>query len=259
MDLPRDFFALGLIVILLGIRHGFDADHLATIDGLTRINADRRFSRYCGLLFSLGHGAVVMAIALAVSTIAGRWQVPQWLESFGSGTSIFFLMLLGVLNLHAVFFSVHAHPVGIRGKHFARHAASPGIVFLIGALFAISFDTISQAALFSLTASRQGGWENALFMGLLFMSGMLFTDGLNGLWISRLIRRSDQTAHFASKSMTLVVGSSSLLVAIFGMMRLAFPGLDLWSEGKSLAFGLLLIALVAGSYAFTQRVARRIS
>ena len=247
---------------MLGIRHGFDADHLATIDGLTRINARSRFSRYCGMLFSLGHGAVVIAISLLVATVASRWQVPQWLEVFGAGTSILFLVLLGILNVGAVLFSKpghHVHPVGVRGRLFARHAASPAVVFLVGALFAISFDTISQAALFSLTASRLGGWENALFMGLLFMTGMLFTDGLNGLWISRIIRRSDETAHFASKTMTLVVGSLSLLVACFGMLKLFSPRVDLWSDGKSLAFGLALVVLVAASFAFTQRVSRRSS
>ena len=62
------------------MRHGFDADHLATIDGLTRANLHHRpaLARYCGTLFSLGHGAVVMLIALSVSLLAGRWHVPEW-------------------------------------------------------------------------------------------------------------------------------------------------------------------------------------
>jgi hypothetical protein len=39
--LPDDGFALVLLVFVLGVKHGFDADHLATIDGLTRFNARR--------------------------------------------------------------------------------------------------------------------------------------------------------------------------------------------------------------------------
>ena len=64
--LPADNFALVLLVFVLGVKHGFDADHLATIDGLTRFNAraNPRWARFCGTLFSLGHGAVVIAIAL---------------------------------------------------------------------------------------------------------------------------------------------------------------------------------------------------
>ena len=38
-DLPTDWSALCALVFLLGMRHGFDADHLATIDGYTRLNS----------------------------------------------------------------------------------------------------------------------------------------------------------------------------------------------------------------------------
>ena len=62
-NLPTDWLSLLILTFVLGMKHGFDADHLATIDGLTRYNAHRnpRLARYCGTLFSLGHGAVVMA------------------------------------------------------------------------------------------------------------------------------------------------------------------------------------------------------
>ena len=50
-DLPTDWTALCALVFLLGMRHGFDADHLATIDGLTRLTRRRggAFARWCGL------------------------------------------------------------------------------------------------------------------------------------------------------------------------------------------------------------------
>jgi high-affinity nickel-transport protein len=72
---PADWLSLLLLTFVLGMKHGFDADHLATIDGLTRHNSRVRpaLARYCGTLFSLGHGAVVMAIALGVSAAAGHW------------------------------------------------------------------------------------------------------------------------------------------------------------------------------------------
>ena len=37
--LPDNAAALATLVFLLGVKHGLDADHLATIDGLTRHNA----------------------------------------------------------------------------------------------------------------------------------------------------------------------------------------------------------------------------
>lgn len=71
-DLPSEWTALATLVFVLGLKHGFDADHLATIDGLTRYNAHQRrpFARYCGALSSIGHGVVVVAIA--ASYLAAR-------------------------------------------------------------------------------------------------------------------------------------------------------------------------------------------
>ena len=55
--LPADWLSLLILTFVLGMKHGFDADHLATIDGLTRYNARHQpgVARYCGTLFSLGH------------------------------------------------------------------------------------------------------------------------------------------------------------------------------------------------------------
>jgi high-affinity nickel-transport protein len=253
--LPQDFSALCLVVFLLGIKHGFDADHLATIDGLTRFNAraNPRLSRFCGALFSLGHGGVVVAIAVSVGTLAHQWTLPQWLEAFGNWVSIGFLTTIGLLNARAVLRADPdqvVQPLGLKGRFLGRlaHAASPALVALVGALVALSFDTLSQAALFALTAARIGGWQDALFLGLLFMLGMLVTDGVNGFWISRLILRADQVARIASRVMSLVVAGVSLLVAAFGLARMASPAVDAWSDGKELFFGAAVIAVVAGSF-----------
>ncbi len=254
--LPHDLLALSLLVFVLGLKHGFDADHLATIDGLTRFNArnNPRLARYCGALFSLGHGLVVVAIALAVSLLTRKWQTPEWLEAFGAWTSIAFLAALGLLNIQAVIQArptEMVRPIALKGRLLGRlaQAASPGLIALVGALFALSFDTISQTALFALTAAQFGGWRDALLLGLLFMLGMLVTDGINGLWISRLILRADQLALIASRVMSLVVASLSLLVAGFGIAKLTWPALNAWSEGKESLFGLTVVLVVASSFA----------
>lgn len=254
-SLPQDWIALCLLVFALGLRHGFDADHLATIDGLTRFNirANPRLARVCGVLFSLGHGAVVITFALVVANLAEQWKIPEWLEAFGAWVSIAFLAVLGLVNLYAVLRSNPGQvvmPVGLKGRFLGRlsRAASPGLVALVGALFALSFDTVSQAALFALTATQFGGWQHALTLGLLFMLGMLVTDGVNGFWISRLILRADQIALIASRVMSLVVAGVSLLVAAFGTMKLAVPAVEAWSEGKELFFGAAVVLVVAGSF-----------
>ena len=211
-----DWISLLILTFVLGMKHGFDADHLATIDGLTRYNARLRpgLARYCGTLFSLGHGAVVLAIALGVAGIASQWEVPESFGILGAVISITFLIALGGLNLAAVLRAGPdevVQPVGLKGRLLGnlRHASHPALIAVVGALFALSFDTLSQAAFFALTATQFGGWQHALALALLFMLGMLLTDGINGLWIARLIARADQVALVASRVMGLVVRASA--------------------------------------------------
>lgn len=263
-SLPHDIVALSALVFVLGLKHGFDADHLATIDGLTRFNSREkpRLARYCGLLFSFGHGFVVIAIALAVCTLTERWQTPEWLNTLGAWISIGVLAALGVLNARAV---LQTRPnevvqlVGVKGRILGRltNVASPGLVALVGALFALSFDTISQAALFALAATQFGGWQHALTLGMIFMLGMLVTDGINGLWISRLIGRADQIALIASRLMSLVVAGISMLIAGFGVMKMSLPTVNAWSEGKELFFSVAVVSLIAASYLLALWLTRR--
>ena len=259
-----DWISLLILTFVLGMKHGFDADHLATIDGLTRYNARLRpgLARYCGTLFSLGHGAVVLAIALGVAGIASQWEVPEWFGILGAVISITFLIALGGLNLAAVLRAGPdevVQPVGLKGRLLGnlRHASHPALIAVVGALFALSFDTLSQAAFFALTATQFGGWQHALALALLFMLGMLLTDGINGLWIARLIARADQAALVASRVMGLVVSGVSLLVAGFGVAKLLSPAVDAWSEGKELGFGFMLVAIIALSFVVAVRLTRR--
>lgn len=254
-SLPTDFGALTLVVFLLGARHGLDADHLATIDGLTRVGSRLRapHARYAGALFSLGHGAVVVAIAALVGSWSARWQAPAWLEQSGLWISVFFLTLLGVINLRAVLTAAPAEvvaPVGIKGRFLGRLARAdrPLTVLVVGALFALSFDTISQAALFAVAGARFGGVSNALLLGSTFLAGMLVTDGCNGLLIARLMARSDELARIASRVMGLAVGVSSLAVAAFAVARTLAPSVAAWSAGRELGLGLAVLATVGGAF-----------
>jgi nickel/cobalt transporter (NiCoT) family protein len=253
--LPGDWLALLLMVFLLGLKHGLDPDHLATIDGLTRFNAGARprLARWSGLLFSLGHGAVVTAVAVFIGLYAKHWQIPSWLESLGAWISIAFLLGLGVVNLVAVCNAARnqiVRPVGLKGRWLRgfTETSHPAIIALIGALFALSFDTISQAALFSLTASAMAGWMFAATLGIVFMLGMIATDGANGLWIAKLLRRADQRAVMASRVMGLTIAGLSFLIAAFGAAKYFFPQLARRTEGGELALGLAVVGVVALSF-----------
>lgn len=264
-DLPTDWGALCALVFLLGMRHGLDADHLAAIDGLTRVSARRAqaHARYCGALFSLGHGVVVVAIALLAGVLGARWVPPAWFEALGGGISIGFLLLIGAVNLRAVLRTPRDTPVplvGVRGRLVGRllgrtaKTSGPLAVMGVGSLFALSFDTLSQSALFAVMAVQFGGVAHALTLGLLFVLGMLVSDGANGWWISRLIDRTDRLAVAASRTMTLAVACVSLLVAAIGIGRMASGWIDGLLEGRELAIGLAVVALIGASYLLACRL-----
>jgi len=261
--MSTDWSALLALVFVLGLKHGLDADHLATIDGLTRYNAPSRprLARWCGLLFSLGHGAVVIAISVSVGTLSERWEVPAWAEDLGALISIAFLTALGIANLHAVLSTpqhLHVQPVGLKSRLLSRFQrnSSPWLIALVGALFALSFDTMSQASLFAVTASQYGGWGHALTLGTVFTLGMLVADSVNGLWISRLINRADRIALLASRVMGLVVAGISLGVAAFGAAKYFVPAVGAWSDGKELGMGIGVVVLATLSFLMARWLGR---
>jgi high-affinity nickel-transport protein len=255
------------LAFVLGMKHGMDADHLATIDGLTRFNAAagrHRLARLCGFLFSVGHGSVVCIVAVATGYLFQHGAVPVWMDDVGAWVSAFFLLLLGALNLHAVL-TTPSHEmvrmVGIKGRWLGklRHAGHPAMIALVGALFAFSFDTLSQAALFSATATQYGGMLQALLLAVCFMFGMMLTDAANGLWISHLLQRADATARAASRVMGVTVALLSLAVAGLGLSRRFFPQATAWQDGRELFIGASVVVVVAVSFLFARYTQQRMS
>ena len=69
------------VALVLGLKHGLDADHLAAIDGLSRLHAASgrpRLARCSGLLFAIGHGALVLLAAWWLQGHASA--LPAWLD-----------------------------------------------------------------------------------------------------------------------------------------------------------------------------------
>ena len=213
-ELPADAFTLAALVFFFGVRHGFDPDHLVAIDGLSRSGG-----RWCGMFFSLGHGVAVTLIGILIALFAADWQAPAWLEQTGMCISIGVLAALGVANLLA--FSRSAPPVGLRGKWWAdrlANASHPMLIAAIGAAFALSFDTISHALLFSLTGATMAGWVFAGTLGVLFTLGMVLTDTLNGWWVARIA---------ASRLVSIVIAALCLILAAASIARVeATPALS---------------------------------
>ena len=260
--LPTHWLALVGVVFLLGLKHGLDPDHLAAIDGLTRFNARERpaLSRWSGLLFSAGHGVVVTLVAIAVATVASEWKAPAWLENAGTWISIAFLTVLGIANLVAVVRTPSGEivrAVGMRGRLFERfmRVEHPVLIAAVGAAFALSFDTISQAVLFSITGSNLAGWLFAALLGIVFTAGMMATDALNGLWVSHLVRSADRRAAVASRLMSLAIGFTSLAIAALAAARYALPALDQQVASWGVALSAGVVIAVAISYGVAMRLA----
>lgn len=240
------------LAFLFGMRHGIDADHLATVDALTRCGLSRHspLARWAGLLFSFGHGTVVILVAILVSQLHGHWAVPVWMEATGVWISTLFLLLLGGVNLRAALNAGTAHDGHSGLARLLAHScpSSPLAVAAIGALFALSFDTLTQIAVLSLVGPDSGGLVFPVMLGMAFMLGMMLTDGLNGLWVMQMMKSADRRALAAARIMRLAVALLSLVLGLMGLLRIFYPAALEWLNGRELAMGMGVLGMVLCSY-----------
>src|SRR5882724_4727983 len=96
---------LGVLAYTFGLRHAFDADHIAAIDNTTRkMLQDGKRPLGVGFFFSLGHSTIVFGLAggLAIGAKTLNARIPSfqhWGSFVGAGVSGTFLWIIGVLNL----------------------------------------------------------------------------------------------------------------------------------------------------------------
>jgi high-affinity nickel-transport protein len=251
------FSSLLAFALLFGLRHGFDADHLASIDGVARLQSQRGeggLARWAGLLFSLGHGVVMLAAALVFEQL-GVGRLPQWLDPLGAWISIFFLGWIGMVNLRNAVRPADVAPLQSPLVRWVMNLPLPrgaGGGLLVGALFAMSFDAMTVAAWFGFAGSQHPA--GTLLLALAFVTGMVLTDAINGLVVARLIQRSQAFVQRAGRVFSMLVAGSALLVAAFGLSKFASEAIDAWADGKELAFGLLVLGMILGGYALARRL-----
>ena len=125
-DHPVFSIGVGILAYTFGLRHAFDADHIAAVDNTTRKlmadNAEKeaagvprneiRTPLSVGFWFSLGHSTIVFALAfllsLGLKALAGQVESDDSaLHSVtgvvGASVSGVFLWVLGILNLVVLF------------------------------------------------------------------------------------------------------------------------------------------------------------
>ncbi len=209
---------LGLTAYTLGMRHAFDADHIAAIDNTTRkLMADGQRPMSVGFWFSLGHSSVVfvmvMGIAFGVRALSsgvadGSSRLQQVTGVWGTSISGFFLVLIGLINLAALVGILRVFRGMRRGQfdeaELERQLDNRGFLnrilgkvnktvtrswhmYPIGFLFGLGFDTVTEIGLLVIAGGAVAAslpWWAVLTLPILFTAGMSLLDTLDGAFMS---------------------------------------------------------------------------
>ncbi|MFF1742312.1 Nickel transporter NicT [Streptomyces mirabilis] len=208
---------LGITAYTLGMRHAFDADHIAAIDNTTRkLMADGKRPVSVGFWFALGHSSIVVAMATLIAAgakVTGTLlnedsDAHVTLGLIGTTVSGTFLYLIAALNLvaltgiHRVFKAMRAgqfdeHELekhlanrGFMNRILGRLTKSitrPGQMYPVGVLFGLGFDTATEVALMVMAGSGAAAglpWYAILSLPLLFAAGMSLFDTLDGCFMN---------------------------------------------------------------------------
>ena len=248
-------FGTAALALGFGLRHGLDADHLAAIDGMTRLSLIRQqpFAPYCGALFSAGHGTAVLLATSMLVRLSPLQVLPAWLEPTGKILSAGILLLVGVWNLLSLLTSpatsTHAPTMSVRTRLFAYllRLSHPWQIALTGMLFAISFDALGFAVLFATNATILGSTALAAGLAGSFGVGMVVVDTANGLWFAQLARRSG-CRNATSRAVAINISLISLSVAAAMAASILSPPFDHWLSVHALVMSVSCLLLVAATY-----------
>ena len=209
---------LGVTAYTLGMRHAFDADHIAAIDNTTRkLMAEDKRPVSIGFWFSLGHSSVVFGLCalLAVGVRALAGQVENDSSSLQSVTGLIgttvsgvFLYVIGIINLVVllgilrVFRQMRAgsfdekaleeqlNKRGLMNRILGgatRAVTKPGQMYPIGLLFGLGFDTATEVSLLVLAGGGAAfalPWYAIMTLPILFAAGMSLLDTIDGCFMN---------------------------------------------------------------------------
>jgi high-affinity nickel-transport protein len=209
---------LGITAYMLGLRHAFDADHIAAIDNTTRkLMAEGQRPLSVGFWFSLGHSTIVLALGVLV--VLGVRELGGAIEDEGSGlqqatgligplVSGTFLMVIGLLNLIVLVsimgivgrmrrgdldeaeLEAELDRRGFMARFYARATRAvrrPWHMYPLGCLFGLGFDTATEVALLVLAGAGAAGglpFYAVLCLPILFAAGMTLFDTLDGMFMN---------------------------------------------------------------------------
>ena len=248
------FLALGGLAYTFGLRHAFDADHIAAIDNTTRKLLQQGGKPVgVGFFFSLGHSTVVFLIAVALGlavksvvqgVVSGNGELRSVGGAVGTMVSGGFLILIGIMNLVILLDIIRVYRKMHRGEYnregLETELVAGGLMtrvfgrmfrlvehswhmYPIGFLFGLGFDTASEVALLAISAgaAAQGlPFTAVISLPLIFAAGMSLMDTTDGAFMSKAYSWA-----FASPIRkvfyNLTVTALSVFVALFvGVMEL---------------------------------------
>jgi high-affinity nickel-transport protein len=248
------FLGLGGLAYTFGLRHAFDADHIAAIDNTTRkLLQEGRRPVGVGFFFSLGHSSVVLlmtvALGLAIKTlvegvIGGNGQLAHVGSLIGTSVSGTFLVVIGVLNLVILLDVVRLYGRMRRGEYdrtsLQRELVAGGLMarvfgrlfkmvseswhlYPIGLLFGLGFDTASEVALLAVSAgaAAQGlPFLAIVSLPVIFAAGMSLADTTDGAFMAKAYSWAFSNP-IRKVFYNLTVTALSVFVALFvGMVEL---------------------------------------
>ncbi len=205
---------VGLTAYALGMRHAFDADHIAAIDNTTRtLIARGRRPLGVGFFFSLGHSSVVFGLAVVIAAGVGAVIGPVADESsplrhyaglIGTSVSGAFLYLIAAINAVLLVGILRVFAAMRRGEYdeatleaylanrgllnrllgrFTRSVRASWQMYPLGMLFGLGFDTATEIALLVLAGSSAAAglpWYAILCLPVIFAAGMTLLDTIDG-------------------------------------------------------------------------------
>ena len=199
--------ATAFLAYTFGLRHAFDADHIAAIDNVVRKLMHEGKAPYSvGFFFSLGHSSIVVLASVAIAATAAAMQGS--LQSFhdiggviGTSISAAFLLVIGLANLLILGRVWSAFSRARRGERVLDEEmdallAGRGLLarifrplfrivshswhmYPIGFLFGLGFDTATEIGLLGISATQaaQGmSFWTILVFPALFTAGMSLMD-----------------------------------------------------------------------------------
>ncbi|MCR6490681.1 HoxN/HupN/NixA family nickel/cobalt transporter [Amycolatopsis sp. OK19-0408] len=209
---------LGVTAFTLGMRHAFDADHIAAIDNTTRkLLSEGRRPLSVGFWFSLGHSTVVfllcLLLSLGIRALAGQVTddgsaLHRTTTVIGTSTSGVFLYLIAIVNLvvlgrilrvfrsmrHGDFDEAELESqLNKRGflnrilGGVTRAVRKPWHIYPVGVLFGLGFDTATEIGLLVLAAGAAAfslPWYAILVLPILFAAGMTLFDAADGCFMN---------------------------------------------------------------------------